>query len=134
MEDFHQGQNHLSGIFPDNSAINVQPEAEPEQYYAVSTKDEADRQFDIILRTGTEYSFHYSRLLPFYRLMGNNNICIFTYGINISISGRNLRPLYEAFKKQKTAWVKESYSGTDSGETNVFISNIEITGDTIDNL
>ena len=134
MEEYSQERNHLRGIFPDNGEARVNPEPEPNQYYAVNTKNETDRQFDVILRSGEEYSFHYSRLLPFYRLTGNSNISIFTYGINISISGRNLRPLRDALKKEKVIWIKESSSGTDSGEAEVFISKIQITGETIENL
>ncbi len=134
MEDFNAGKNHLSGIFPNNGSIKTDLKTEPNQYYAVSSKNEADRQFDVILRSGDEYSFHYSRLLPFYRLKGNNVVTICSYNLFISIKGRNLRTLRDALKKEKVIWMKESPSGKDDGSAEVFISEIQVYGDALNDL
>ncbi len=98
------------------------------QYYAIGS--EIGMHFDLIMRTGNEYSIPYS-LLPVFVLSGGGQITIKAHELLISIEGRNLRPIRNYLKEQTLLWLKESPSGKDDGQTSVFISNILIEGKTV---
>ncbi|MDO5970299.1 hypothetical protein Q4Q35_10825 [Flavivirga aquimarina] len=99
------------------------------QYYAVGSED-VTKRFDLILRSGNEYSIPYS-LLPIYKLSGGKKLDIIAYDLVITISGRNLAPVKKYLAKESLIWMKESPSGKDDGQSETFISNIEIKGEAV---
>ena len=101
------------------------------QYYAIASSQEVPKQFDLILRSGTEYSFPYS-LLPIYRLTGNKEIAIISYGLRITIKGRNLKGVRNSLKRETVIWIKESPSQKDDEQSDVYVSEINITGDALE--
>lgn len=99
-----------------------------EQFYAIAT--EREKHFDVILRSGTEYTIPYA-LLPLYVLSGEGAITILAYDLQITIKGRNLKRIRNFLKKETLQWIKESPSGTDIKDDDIFISDIKIEGDSL---
>ena len=95
----------------------------PVQLYALN--DGAERYFDLILKSGREYSIPYA-LLPVYVLTGESTIFITAYNYRITIQGRNLKRIRNFLKKETLKYLRESPSGKDSGEGDLFISKITV--------
>lgn len=100
------------------------------QYYAVGSDDEIIKRFKLILRSGDIYSIPYS-LLPIYKLSGGKKITIMAYDLIITLKGRNLKPVEDCLSKETVIWIKESPSQSDDGQSDVFISDIDIEGKAI---
>jgi hypothetical protein len=101
--------------------------AKAEQLYALGEENEIVRRFQLISRTGEIISVPYS-LLPAFILTENCDIIIRAYGLLVVIQGRNLRALENYFNDEKVLWIRESASGTDTGDAHIFITSIQITG------
>lgn len=83
------------------------------------------RYFDLILKSGKEYSIPYA-LLPVYVLSGENELSISAYDLDITIQGRNLKRIRNFLKKETLQYLRESPSGKDAEEDDIFISKIEV--------
>lgn len=104
------------------------PNVSPTQFYAVS--QEQVRHFDLILRSGKEYTLPYS-LLPVSVLEGET-LKIIAYELHVHIKGRNLLKIRDYLKSETLLWLKESPSGKDDGASKVFISDIVARGKAVD--
>ncbi len=100
----------------------------PTQFYAVS--QEQVKHFDLILRSGREYSLPYS-LLPV-PILDGEILKLIAYELNVLIKGRGLRKIRDYLKSETLLWLKESPSGKDDGASKVFISDIIARGKTVD--
>lgn len=132
MKNNKNGIEPLKGVFEDSRSAHLEEDVSDSrsgQYYAVATRDEKVKQFDLILRSGEEFSFYYA-ILPVYVLRANSQITILSYELRINIEGRNLKPLRDALKREKALWIRESPSGKDDATTDVFVVSIEIEGKT----
>lgn len=76
-------------------------------------------------RSGRSVGVPYA-VLPVTELEGNSVLKILAHDISIMIAGRNLEELRNYFHEELVTWIKESPSGTDTGEEGTFISNITI--------
>jgi len=134
MYEPSNGENPLRQKFHQSSTTDVtnkNPSTDAAmssmQYYAIGSEQE--RHFDLILRSGEEYTIPYS-LLPVYVLSGGT-IKIMAYELLITIKGRNLNQIRNVLKKETLIWLKESPSQQDDGQANVFISDIIVQGKTV---
>ena len=114
----------------DNNEHSEEARTAQMQYYAIGA--EGELHFDLIKRSGREYSIPYP-LLPYFILTDNSLITIIAHELFISVEGRNLRQVRDHLKKRTLIWMKESPSGKDDGQANVFISNISIGGKALGN-
>nr|WKN34374.1 hypothetical protein K4G66_18520 [Tunicatimonas sp. TK19036] len=131
MNDQTPEKGRLSAQFqPDpNNRFKAEPSGSA-QHYAVAIQNMVLKRFKLILRSGESYSLPYS-LLPIYIFTDRGDLLIKSYGILITIQGRNLKPIEEALSNETLLWVKESPSGQDSGDGFVFIADIHIEGKSI---
>lgn len=54
------------------------------------------------------------------------------YELLIIITGRDLEPLENALSTEKVKSIKESLSGTDTGEAEVFVGSITVEGKSVE--
>ncbi|MGH1384301.1 hypothetical protein [Kordia sp.] len=100
-----------------------------DQTYAVSNGEAHIRRFRVILKDGSYYSLPYS-LLPVLIYTGEKLI-IKSYGIHISIFGKGLSIIENHINNETLLYVRESITGIDIEEHDVFISAITIEGKNI---
>lgn len=98
-----------------------------EQLVALGHEKEVLKRFQIILRSGKALSVPYS-MLPVFILTEESDLIVRAYGFLATLKGRNLKALDSYFHDERVLFVKESASGTDTGDLSIFISTIEITG------
>ena len=136
MKEFRNEGKPLRGAFPrslqdikevHSNGASSKVYENPGQHYAIASDDEIIKRFKLFLRSGEVYSVPYS-LLPVFMLLGGKELIIKTYGVHISIKGRNLAPIEEYLSDEMLLWIKESASGKDDGKSNVFVSDILIRG------
>ena len=108
---------------------DIEPEA---RYYALAPDSkEYVRRFALRLRNGKSYSIPYA-MLPIIELDGKQFLSILTHDLNIKIRGRNLYILEEALSEERVLWIRECLTGKDTGEDEIYISEITIVCDFID--
>lgn len=130
----------LRGQFPRNSTESdsrnnnygnaegvQQPAAGSMQYYAVASEGEVLSRFTIRLRSGMTYSLSYA-LLPYFILIGNQKLIIKAPELEITVTGRNLKPVERSLSREQLLWITESPNGTDEGNSKTYIGNIIIAG------
>jgi len=100
------------------------------QAFAETSDDKVLKRFQVIQRNGQMISIPYS-LLPIFILQENSRLLIKSHDFEITLTGRSLDRLYESFCEELVLYVRESPSGTDDGKSSVFISKIEIEGDSL---
>ncbi|MEM9297179.1 MAG: hypothetical protein AAGA64_02220 [Bacteroidota bacterium] len=101
-----------------------------EQIYAIAGENEIVKRFQFKLKSGEIYSLPYS-LLPAYILTSEGQLVVRAYGLIATITGRNMMALEEYFNAERILWIRESATGLDTGESHIFIDNIDIEGRTI---
>lgn len=97
------------------------------QYYAVASEGEVLSRFTIRLRSGMTYSLSYA-LLPYFILIGNQKLIIKAPELEITVTGRNLKPVERSLSREQLLWITESPNGTDEGNSKTYIGNIIIAG------
>ncbi|AXG69616.1 hypothetical protein KORDIASMS9_01841 [Kordia sp. SMS9] len=100
-----------------------------DQTYAISNGDVHVSRFRIILKDASFYSLPYS-LLPILIFTGEKLI-IKSYGVHISIFGKGLSVIENHISNQTLLYVRESISGVDLEEKDVFVSQIIVEGKSI---
>ena len=108
------------------SADSVMPGMDVESY-AIAAEHEVIKRFKLKLRNGNIYSVPYS-LLPVIILINGSELVIKTYGVHITIKGRNLDALEEYLSAENLQFVRENPSRKDDGKEDVFISDILVAG------
>jgi hypothetical protein len=101
--------------------------AHKEQLVAIGDDKQIVRRFQIILRSGKAISVPYS-ILPVFILTEDAHLIIRAYGFIATLKGRNLKALDAYLNDERVLFIKESASGTDTGDEHIFIANIEIAG------
>ncbi len=81
------------------------------------------RRFELRLRSGRSISIPYA-LLPIIDLGDNKSLRIVTHDLRVEIEGRNLGVLRNELSEERVTWIRESRTGKDTGESDVFISKI----------
>ncbi len=119
---------HFQTTDMDQTGNNGQNQTTSKQYYALGGQGKYLKRFKLKLRVGSIYSIPYA-LLPIIILNGNGSLDILSHGLNVNIRGRNLKELEKWLSEEIVLWIKESASGRDTGEANVFVSDIKIEGD-----
>lgn len=97
-----------------------------DQTYAISNGDTHISRFRIILKDTSFYSVPYS-LLPILIYTGEK-LVIKSYGVHISIFGKGLGIIENHIGNQTLLYVRESVSGINLEEKDVFVSRITIEG------
>ncbi|KAB8154275.1 hypothetical protein EZY14_007505 [Kordia sp. TARA_039_SRF] len=97
-----------------------------DQTYAISNGDTLVNRFRIILKDASFYSVPYS-LLPILIYTGEKLI-IKSYGVHISLFGKGLSIIENHIGNQTLLYVRESVSGINLEEKDVFVSRITIEG------
>lgn len=85
-------------------------------------------RFRLLIRDGRVYSVPYA-LLPLVILEPERALLIRSSDLEITIQGRNLGKLEEALSTERVSWIKESPSGLDDGQHELFVSHIQIMGE-----
>lgn len=92
-------------------------------YALTPEKDSYVRRFELRLRSGRSISIPYA-LLPIIDLGDNKSLRIVTHDLRVEIEGRNLGVLRNELSEERVTWIRESRTGKDTGESDVFISKI----------
>ena len=100
-----------------------------DEHYAVSNEDITIKRFRVILKDGSFYSIPYS-ILPILIYMGNKLI-IKSYGIHITLTGKGLSIIENHINTETLLYFRESSTGIDTDNSDVFISAIKIQGKNI---
>lgn len=127
--------NSLQGIFSADAKIysskSEETSVDEEQFYAVASKDQSLKKFQLILRSGEKYRIPYA-ILPITLLSDRcDELSMMAYGLLITIKGRNLEPIEHYLAEETLLWAREAPSSKDDGLENLFISNIGIKGKAI---
>lgn len=101
------------------------------EYYAVHAKESSPKRLKLYLRTSERISLPYS-LLPIIMLVDGSKLYIKAHELLVTIKGRNLDPLEEALSLEHVKWIKESPSGTDTGDAETFVESITVEGKAIE--
>ena len=101
-----------------------------EQFYALFPREEQGKRFKLILRSGHSHSIPYA-VLPIISLLENEELRISAYELLVVIKGRNLAPLEKHLSDERIRWMRESAAGHDDGSSEIFISTIQLSGDSI---
>lgn len=136
--DHNKEISTLRGAFPRSIPSSIKPSTSPSltatenrsQSYAIAAEGEVLTRYRLILRSGKVYNLPYS-LLPVLILEDNQQLIIKSYGIHITLKGRNLKVIEEYLTSETLLWVRESLSGTDDEEAHVFIKTIQVEGEDI---
>ncbi|MBI1183597.1 hypothetical protein GC194_04965 [bacterium] len=130
MDEHNSKTNHLKETFGTTDHLKGTDKIGDSgfQFYALSAEQE--KHFDLILRSGIEYSIPYA-LIPVYVLTSGSILNITAYDLQITIKGRSLDIIRNLLKKETLIWIKESPSGKDTNESKIFVSQITIEGDSI---
>lgn len=108
---------------------NEEPET---KYYALAPESKGFiKRFALKLRTGKSYSIPYA-MLPIIELEGKQVLKILTHDLRVLIQGRNLHKLEEALSEERVLWIRECLTGKDTGEDEVYVSQITVVCDFID--
>jgi len=86
------------------------------------------RRFKLLLRDGREFSVPYA-YLPIILYDPDRNLIIRTGDVEITIVGRSLKILADWLNEEKVLWIKESESGIDDEDDEVFILSISVDGE-----
>lgn len=85
------------------------------------------RRFTIFFRTGRRLSVPYY-IMPVVDMMPEGILYLKAPGICITIVGRNLGDLEKYFIADRIIWIKESLSGYDTEEEDLYIDHIQVKG------
>ena len=94
------------------------------QFFGIQRGNKYVRRFKIYFRDGRVVSMPYAHL-PLFLYDPAGTLSIQSSEFMIVVKGRGLGKLTDWFSQEMVLWLKESPSGTDNGEAEVFIREIE---------
>lgn len=100
-------------------------------FFSIERSNRYVRRFRLFFRDGKIISIPYA-YLPIIIFDPDRSLLIKTSELEITIKGRALKILADHLSEEKVLWIKESSSGVDNQDSEVFISGIEIEGDLIE--
>ena len=125
-EDF-QSQTSAQRKINSTYSAKSQPKT-GKKYFATQPGREIVKRFKLRLRTGRSYSIPYA-LLPIIELDSNKLLRILSHDLNVTLQGRNLGLVEKHLAEERIIWIRESHSGTDDGESDVFVSQINVSSE-----
>ena len=96
------------------------------QSYAVIEGQKIIKRFKIALRSGTYYAIPYASL-PI-MIFDSGKLILKTYGMHIELTGRGTPIIEHHISEERLLFVKESQSGVDVDNEDVFIKSIKVLG------
>ncbi len=99
-------------------------------FYSIERSNRFVRRFRLLFRDGRIFSIPYA-YLPIIIFDPDRNLMIKTSELEITIKGRSLKTLADHLSEEKVIWIKESSSGVDDQDSEVFVSDIKVDGDLI---
>ncbi|MBL7681773.1 MAG: hypothetical protein JNK00_00315 [Flavipsychrobacter sp.] len=123
-ENLSQAFQGREGLSKENNNDNTKP------YYAAETGTAFIKRFKLILRTGKVVSIPYA-FLPVITLTAEKDLIISTHDLEIFIRGRKLHKISEALSEERVVWIRESNTSIDTGDDDVYVSDILIKGEWI---
>ena len=86
------------------------------------------RRFKLYFRNGNMISIPYA-FLPVFLFSPNKDLKIRTGEMEVTVKGRGMGKLSDHLNEEKVIWIKESASGVDTGDSEVFVESIAVDGD-----
>lgn len=80
------------------------------------------------MRSGKVVSIPYA-YLPVIVLTEDKQLVICTHDVEVIIKGRNLQKMEEWLNEERVIWIRESITNFDTGDSDVFVSDILIKGE-----
>ena len=116
----------FGGKFTSTSEQWVEDFLNGDEFYAIANDNTSLKYFRVFLKNGSYYSIPYS-LLPVFIYLGDKLI-IKAYGVFIIIKGKGLQIIESQLSVNNLLYLKESNSGIETDNKDVFIQSIEIFG------
>jgi len=119
-----------SWIKPDTGAHrrNTEGLAPRSEYFGLEQGNGFVRRLKLLLRNGSIFSLPYAHL-PVIIYEPDSDLKIRTREVEVTITGRGLDKLHHWLNEESVLWIKESASGADTEDTDVFVSGISIDGE-----
>lgn len=130
-------QEKLQSKFKDRSWIKPDPGAHRRNAEGLAPRSEHVgleqgngfvRRLKLFLRGGSIFSIPYAHL-PVIIYDPDRDLKIRTREVEVTITGRGLDKLHHWLNEETVLWIKESASGADTEEMDVFVSGISIEGE-----
>ncbi|MBO6516060.1 MAG: hypothetical protein JJ975_05880 [Bacteroidia bacterium] len=97
----------------------------PKKYYGIESGGRPVKRFHLIKKNGIPLCVPYA-LLPLVTMDAQSNLLIVSHDLKITIKGRNMKKLYDAFGGEAVMWIKESDTEMDDESEDVFVQTIII--------
>jgi len=113
--------------------ISFQPKGLTEpahKYFGFAKVGKYVRRYKLIFRSGDTLSIPYATL-PLIKCEDNRRIIILATDLTVTITGRGLGKLESYLSDERIQWIKESGSGLDDQDEDVFIAAIRIEGENL---
>ena len=98
------------------------------EYYGLERGNRPVRRLKLYFRSGNMVSIPYA-FLPVIIYVPESGLEIRTGEMGVTVKGRGLGKLSDHLNEERVQWIKESNSGVDTGEGEVFVAGITVRGD-----
>lgn len=95
--------------------------------FGLNYEDRYLQRYVLYLRGGMSVSIAYA-MLPVIKYRPEGLLYITTELVQVVLSGRGLNILARYLNEERVSWIRESESGMDDGQEDVFIGSIEVKG------